>query len=359
MDSSYIFPGTFSPPTYGHLDIVRRAAAMFPEVLVICSENPEKIERRWFSPWECANMWCTYQLPKNVRVTTLDVFKACKPDLRQAVMIRGIRNEADFEHEKKVAFYNRQEFGIDKYFYLLTGSELSGVSSSAARAAAQSLRLAEFPALVSPLIVSSLLELTLTVKNVFLVVGKPGGGKSTFLKLLQQINPLNVHVSTDPFSQQLRPVISQAFPGEDPVEVALKNPEKLKQAIGSKWLELAAEQLRQLPDASNVFIEAAYGLMPDKSLYRFFGGKVLFVGCDDEVHRQRTAGRGTPQLLPFIDSIPGLQQSREIAEHEKLKLTEVNTAGSLEELEQKARELDAQLDEEGIDPWKRAFIHCS
>ena len=347
MNSSYVFPGTFSPPTYGHLDIVRRAAALFPQVLVICSENPDKIGRCWFSPGECADMWCTYQLPSNVRVTTLDAFKATKPDLRQVVMIRGIRNEDDFEHEKQVTFYNRQEFGIDKYFYLLNAAEFAGVSSSRARTAAQSLSLAEFPELVSPLVVSRLLEEALSLKNVFLVVGKPGGGKSTFLRLLQQLNPLNLPVSTDYFSQQLQPLISQAFPGEDPIAVALNKAEELQRIIGPAWLKLASSAIGRAPAGANVLVEAAYGLMPDKRLQRFFGGKVIFVGCDDTQHYQRVSDRGTPQLSSFVEAIPGLKQSREIAQAEKLELLEINTAGSLGELEDQARYYDASWNQKG------------
>lgn len=41
-DPTAIYPGTFDPVTYGHIDVVRRAAAMFPRVTVLVARNPTK-----------------------------------------------------------------------------------------------------------------------------------------------------------------------------------------------------------------------------------------------------------------------------------------------------------------------------
>ncbi len=129
----YLFPGSFCPPTYGHLKILEKAASMFPSIFVICSSNDAKTEERWFSPEECSRMWKTYNLPKNVTVTTFEDFVRARDPKSKIIMIRGIRNAADYGHEKKVMELNSREFGIDTFVYILSEPKFAGISSSKAR----------------------------------------------------------------------------------------------------------------------------------------------------------------------------------------------------------------------------------
>jgi pantetheine-phosphate adenylyltransferase len=186
MKTIYAYPGSFCPPTFGHLSIVKRAAEFLPEVIVVCSENSNK-SGQWFSPQKCKELWKTYELPRNVKISTLGEFLSYSdPKNTNIVLIRGIRDESDMEQERQVMALNKNKFGIDKYLYILSDDEHKKISSTKARMAAQNLRLEELSAYVSPLVISALLEKTLDMKNIFMVVGRPGSGKSTFLRMLAE-----------------------------------------------------------------------------------------------------------------------------------------------------------------------------
>ncbi len=108
MNVRAVYPGTFDPMTTGHADIVRRAARIFPEVLVAVAESAGKhplltLEERL----ECARIVCS-DLP-NVQVFS---FRGLLKDFVQAhsvgVILRGARAVSDFEYEFRMAGMNRQ-----------------------------------------------------------------------------------------------------------------------------------------------------------------------------------------------------------------------------------------------------------
>lgn len=332
MKTIYAYPGSFCPPTYGHLAILKKAASIFEEVIVICSKNPDK-NQNWFSPEKCQELWLAYELPTNVKVTTIDKFINEKEVDSQIVMIRGIRDDNDFEHEKKVLFLNYEKFGIDQFFYIVASEEHRDISSSKIRDLAQNLELNQLAKYVAPLVISALLEQVLEAENIFVVVGRPGSGKSTFLKILEQAKPNCVHINTDIFSESFKPILEQVFAGEDLVKVALNKPDELKAVIGHKWLELIKENLRQVPKGKNLFIEVAYGLMPDKNIFNYLGGKIIYLGCsNEEKGKQRIIDRGTPHLVDFFQQIPGLEESRAICLKHQLTLIALETDLPISEL---------------------------
>ncbi|MBI2041546.1 MAG: adenylyltransferase/cytidyltransferase family protein [Candidatus Nealsonbacteria bacterium] len=163
MKAIFVYPGTFCPPTYGHLQIVKKAAEILPEVVVICSVNPDKNDN-WFSPEECKDMWSAYDLPENVSVKTLDGFKKEHASFSTVVMIRGIRDDADLEYEKGVIFLNQRTLGIDKYLYILSNDDLKDISSSGTRKAALDQNTISLYRQVAPQIVAKLLEKAMEVK---------------------------------------------------------------------------------------------------------------------------------------------------------------------------------------------------
>ncbi len=337
MKMMYVYPGTFSPPTFGHLSVVRQAAAIFPELIILCSENPEKKDVL-FSPVECVGLWQSYRLPKNVKVMTMAEFKPLLVDKNKLIMIRGLRNADDLETEGRVMLLNRTKFGIKKYLYLFGPDRNQHLSSSRVRQEAAKLDLKNLSRQVSPLVISALLEKTLAARNIFLVVGRPGSGKSTFLRELTRLDANNYWLNTDSFNQTLKPLLLEKFAQEDLIQVALKDEAAMKRIIAQPWLALLAASLGKIPSGANVFVEIAYGLQADKSMFRFVGGKIIYLGCEHESQNlERIIGRGTPQLAEFIQKIPDREATRKLAKRQRLVVTYVDTNCSLESLFQKAQ----------------------
>jgi len=111
------FPGSFDPPTLGHLDIIRRAANLFDELLVVIAENRQK--KYLFSAAERIEM--IRQLTKefgNVSVTSCDsliVSFLRKQDIK--LLVRGIRGMEDFSYEFELSMMNKAlDSGIETIF---------------------------------------------------------------------------------------------------------------------------------------------------------------------------------------------------------------------------------------------------
>jgi pantetheine-phosphate adenylyltransferase len=102
-----IYPGTFDPITYGHLDVLARAARLFDRVTVAVAHNPGKDPL--FSPEERMAMIA----PNLVALPQVDVteFKGLLVDFaiaqRADAIIRGLRALSDFEFEFNMALMNR------------------------------------------------------------------------------------------------------------------------------------------------------------------------------------------------------------------------------------------------------------
>ena len=103
-----VYPGSFDPVTFGHIDIIRTAAKMFAEVYVAVAENTDK--KALFSVKERLEFLKTATRDlTNVRVEAFDGlvvdFARAK---RAVVMVRGIRAVSDFDYEFQMALANRK-----------------------------------------------------------------------------------------------------------------------------------------------------------------------------------------------------------------------------------------------------------
>jgi len=340
MKTLYVYPGTFSPPTFGHLNVARQAAAIFPEVLILCSENPNK-NQTWFTPAECQRLWSSYSLPQNVTISTLAEFQPQLNQKTDIVMIRGLRSAADYEEEKRVMLYNHEKFGIDKCLYIFGHKRHQNISSSRVRQEVEQLKLDQLSQQVSPLVISALLEKVLKIKNIFLVVGQPGSGKSTLLKKLTEIDSRNYHINTDDFNHQLKDLLKKDLSESDLIKMAIEEEAKIKRIIARPWFELLTQSLKSAPAGSNVFVEVPYGLQTDKAMWRFVGGKIIYVGCEDEaINLNRINARGTPQLAAFIKKIPNRLETKKIVKKHRLNASYINTNCSWLELAQKAEKIN-------------------
>jgi pantetheine-phosphate adenylyltransferase len=125
-----VYPGSFDPPTNGHLDVIARAAAIFPKVTVAVVVNPQKRDP-FFDIGEREEMLraCVSSFA-NVRV---EHFRGLLADFVRAehahVIVKGLRVISDFESEMSFAHMNRSLSGVDTMF-LMSDSSYSFVSSS-------------------------------------------------------------------------------------------------------------------------------------------------------------------------------------------------------------------------------------
>jgi dephospho-CoA kinase len=232
-------------------------------------------------------------------------------------------------------FLNWKEFKIDSFIYLISDQEYKNISSTKVRKLALDMELEKLYKFVSPLIISNLLEKVLKIKNIFMVVGRPGSGKTTFLNYLNQIDQNNTVINTDEFNKRLKGQLENHFKEKDLIKCALNNEEELKRIIKKPWISLLKESLNKSTKNSNIFVEIAYGLQADKQMFNFVGGKIIYFDCDKK-NKQRNILRKTPELIPFIKKIPNQKQTKIIAQNNILNLTTINTNCSLQILKQKA-----------------------
>lgn len=125
-----VYPGSFDPPTNGHLDIIARSAAIFPRVTVAVVVNPHKRDPL-FTVEERESMLqeAVAGLP-NVEVAHFRGLLADFVRERGAdVIVKGLRVVSDFESEMAYAHMNRALCGVDTMF-LMAHEGFSFISSS-------------------------------------------------------------------------------------------------------------------------------------------------------------------------------------------------------------------------------------
>ena len=125
-----IYPGSFDPVTFGHLDVIRRASELFDEVIVGVLHNSQKSPL--FSVEERVNILkeVTADIP-NVKIETisgLSVNFARNCDAK--VIIRGLRAITDFEYELQMAQTNRKMNPHVDTMFLATSLEYAYLSST-------------------------------------------------------------------------------------------------------------------------------------------------------------------------------------------------------------------------------------
>jgi pantetheine-phosphate adenylyltransferase len=128
-----VFPGTFDPIHFGHIDIARRASKLFDEVVVAVYDLP--LKNLLFSPEERLNyVRLSFADDKKIRVTGysgLTVDFCHKIDAQ--VIVRGLRVFSDFEHEFRMALANHRLAPTVEVMALITSEQHTFLSSTTVR----------------------------------------------------------------------------------------------------------------------------------------------------------------------------------------------------------------------------------
>lgn len=125
-----IYPGSFDPPTHGHLDIVERASQLFDHLIVAVGVNSSKQTLLSIDQRIQSLQLCTAHLP-NVEVASFDglLIEYAKSKGARSI-VRGLRAIADFEYEFQIAMVNRRLNEDIESVFLMTRWDYSYLSSS-------------------------------------------------------------------------------------------------------------------------------------------------------------------------------------------------------------------------------------
>ncbi|MCC6824759.1 MAG: pantetheine-phosphate adenylyltransferase [Acidobacteria bacterium] len=129
-----LFPGSFDPLTNGHLDILRRSAPLFDEMIVGVLNNPDKnpmftVEERSEMIREALTLidgsGCTFTVASFSGLTAEFARRS-----GASAIVRGIRAVSDYEYELRMALMNRRLEPSIETVFLMAGEEYSYVSST-------------------------------------------------------------------------------------------------------------------------------------------------------------------------------------------------------------------------------------
>lgn len=151
-----VCPGSFDPVTYGHVDVIRRASALFDEVVVAIVHNPSKAGR--FDPSQRRDFVLAQvsDLP-NVSVMAFEarlLVDICR-DLDALAIVKGVRDQSDYAYELQMAVMNRHLTGVETLF-IPADPQYIHVSSSLVREIAR--YDGDLDALVPPEVAAALTE---------------------------------------------------------------------------------------------------------------------------------------------------------------------------------------------------------
>jgi pantetheine-phosphate adenylyltransferase len=124
-----IYPGSFDPVTYGHIDLIKRAQEIFSELIVAVAHNPHK--KPLFSVKERVQM--LKRATSDLKGIIVEDFDGLVVDYarkkKSKVLIRGLRMISDFEYEFQMALTNRKLAPDIETIFLMPQESYSYLSS--------------------------------------------------------------------------------------------------------------------------------------------------------------------------------------------------------------------------------------
>lgn len=128
--NSTVFPGTFDPPTLGHLDIIKRASKIFDRVTVLIAINPEK--QSMFSVNERISL--ISEMIKEFPNVSVDSYDGLVVEYAEhnniSTMLRGIRNSTDYQYEFELDMANKVASGNIETILLNASPGFMNIKSS-------------------------------------------------------------------------------------------------------------------------------------------------------------------------------------------------------------------------------------
>ena len=132
-----IYPGSFDPPTNGHLDLIARGSKIFDQLIVAILRNPEK--GPLFSLAERRRM--LEDLTEEFKNVEVDTFEGLTVDyaskVKAVAVLRGIRAISDYEYELQMALMNRKLRPDLETVFMMPAEQYSYLSSRLVREIAQ------------------------------------------------------------------------------------------------------------------------------------------------------------------------------------------------------------------------------
>ena len=134
MKKVAIYPGTFDPITYGHIDVIKKALKLFDSIVVALSDGNNKnylfnAEERI----EIVNKALFFDLKLNKKKIKIITFKTLTTDLckkyKSNIILRGLRAVSDFEYEFQLAGMNRKLNNDIETIFLMSDVENQIISS--------------------------------------------------------------------------------------------------------------------------------------------------------------------------------------------------------------------------------------
>ncbi len=128
-----VFAGTFDPVTMGHVDVIRRAAPLFDELIIAIGKNTAK---KTLFPLEQRSEWLreTFKDLNNVRIAHYEglTVSFCE-SVGARYLLRGLRNGTDFDYEAHIAQLNKSLDTRVETVFMMTSPEYSFISSTLVR----------------------------------------------------------------------------------------------------------------------------------------------------------------------------------------------------------------------------------
>ena len=125
-----VYPGTFDPVTFGHIDIFTRASTLFDKVIILVSTNLSK--QPLFTPTERIKM--IMDVTSGMDNVVIDILDGLLADYVREVgacaIVKGLRAVSDFEYEFQMALANKKLYPDAETVFLTTSTENMYLSSS-------------------------------------------------------------------------------------------------------------------------------------------------------------------------------------------------------------------------------------